>query len=345
MLWRVLVVVLVLLGGAGLVLYLAGWLFLPDEGEPATDLQRLFRGEGATAAGAVALAALAVLATVLVLGDGDGLLPLVVVGALADLVLRSRQSTTTAPPPPPARPPDQPPAGWAPPPAWTVPPGTQPGSWGQPYPPPPRPVPPRPRSPLGLMTVSAAVLVVGALLLARSLGVDDINATRVLAAALLVTGLVLLVGAVWGRARGLIALAVVLALAVGATSSFDGRFGTATGERTWVIDGSAERELGAGTATLDLRPLAGRASGDVTIEASVGAGELVVIVPDDLRVAIDSNVGFGEYLLTAESSTRVASGGVGIERAALLGPPGTRAARVTATVGFGSLEVRRVPAR
>lgn len=350
-LWRVLVVVFLFFGGAGLVLYLVGWLFLPDEGEPATDLQRLFRGQGASTSGAIALAVLVVIATLVVFDDGRGLLPLIVVAGLAYLVLRDRQSTTIGPAAAPGWGPGAPPGGWAPPPAWTAPAGSAPGGWGPPpgpaWPPPPAPppAPPRPRSPLGLLTVSAVVLVVGALLLAGNLGLEGITATRVLASALLVTGLGLLVGTVWGRARGLIALALVLASTMSATSSFDGRFGTATGERTWVVNGSAEHELGGGTATLDLRPLAGRRTSGVTVEASVGAGELVVLVPEDLRVAIDSNVGLGEYVLTEDGATQVAGGGAGLERGVLLGPPGTPAVRVRATVGLGSLEVRRVAAR
>jgi phage shock protein PspC (stress-responsive transcriptional regulator) len=169
-LWRVLVVVFLFFGGAGLVLYLAGWLFLPDEGEPPTELQRLFRGQGASTGGAIGLAVLVIIAALVVFDDGRGLLPLIVVAALAYLVLRDRQSAEGRAPVHPARQPAcHPPAGRRP----------RRGRrrrarprvagarrpWGPPPPPPP-PVPPRPRSPLGLLTVSAAVLVVGALLLA-----------------------------------------------------------------------------------------------------------------------------------------------------------------------------------
>ena len=195
------------------------------------------------------------------------------------------------------------------------------------------------------MTVSAVGLVVGGLLLVGTVGVEGVTAARVLAAALLVTGLGLLVGSKWGRARGLIALALVLGLAVSATASFDDRFGTATGERTWRVTGSAAQELGAERAVLDLRPLAGRDTSSVTVEASLGAGELVVLVPEDLRVAVDGSVGLGEYTLTDDGATQEAAEGAGLDRAVLLGPPGTPAVRVEATVGLGSLEVRRVAAR
>jgi hypothetical protein len=82
------------------------------------------------------------------------------------------------------------------------------------------------------------------------------------------------------------------------------------------------------------------------VEASVGAGELVVLVPEDLRVAIESNVGLGEYLRKDTDNTDLeVDGGAGLSRAVLLGPPGTPAARVEVNVGVGSLEVRRVAAR
>ena len=349
-LWRVLVVVLTFFGGSGLVLYLAGWLLIPEEGRPSSELQRLVRGQGASAGAVVALAVLLVLASFVVLDDGRGLVPLLVIGVLAYLVLRGRQSPTAAT----AGGPDASSTGWATPPAWTgeswtPPAGTPPGGWGAPPaawppPPPPPPAPPAPTSPLGLLTISAAVVVAGAMLLAGALGVDGITATRVLSVALLVVGGGLLLGAVWGRARWLIAPAVVLALAVGATSAADGVDGS-TGERRWVATGSTAHRLGAGSAVLDLRPLAGTERRDLTVESRVGLGELVVLVPEDLRVDLASHVGLGELSIVQTDGTRTTLDGPGLQRDVELGPDGARNVRLDVRVGLGELEVRRVAAR
>lgn len=347
-LWRVLVVVLALFGGTGLVLYLAGWLLIPEEGAPESDAQRLVRGQSVSSGAVLALVALAVLAVFVVLDGGRGLVPLVVVGVLAWLVLRSRASTSGAGWPstaaPPAGPgPGAPVAGWGGPPSWTdpSPAGAGAPAWGPPpgaYPPTPPPPKP-PRSPLAALTLSAVALVVGGLLLAGALGLPGVTAERVLAAALLVTGAGLFVGARWGRARGLIALAVVLGLALGAVSGVDQRLDTSAGERTWVVDGPARHSLGAGSAVLDLRPLAGTQSRNIDVEASIGVGELVVLVPDDLRVELNANVGLGE--LDVEDGTQRSEGGPALSREAALGPVGPRNVRLDVRVGLGELEVRR----
>jgi phage shock protein PspC (stress-responsive transcriptional regulator) len=350
-LWRVLVVVLVLFGGTGLVLYLAGWLLIPEEGQPESDLQRLVRGGGGGSTGATLALALLALFAFLVLDDGRGLVPLAVVGLLAYLVLRNRSASDGRPPAGAAQAPVGA-AAWDAPPAWSGPAGPlgPPPPWGPPpgpvgYVPPPAPAPRAPRSMLGPLTVSAVVVAVGLLLLAASLGVDGITAPRVLATALLVTGAGLLVGTVWGRSRGLIALAVVLTLALSATSSFDRRFSTTTGDRTWVVTGSTERALGAGSATLDLRGLAGTDRRDLTVEARVGAGELLVLVPEDLRVELESRVGLGQILLDQPGRGRYAEAGAGLAHDVTLGPPGGAAVVLDVRVGLGELEVHRVEAQ
>ena len=65
------------------------------------------------------------------------------------------------------------------------------------------------------MTLSVATLVTGVLLALRLSGVDALTAPRILAVALLVVGGGVLVGAFVGRARWLIPVGLVLALALG----------------------------------------------------------------------------------------------------------------------------------
>lgn len=337
-LWRVVVVVLAVLGGSGIVLYLAGWLLVPDEGSAESALQRGLRG-GSTPA-TVAVVVVGIVALLVLVGDGAGLATLVVLGVIAYLVVRQRQQSAPSGA-----------AGWSSPPSWTAPAETGPG-WGpapgaawQAETPPPVPPPPSPRSPLGLITSSAVVLVVGGLLLAAALGLDGVTATRVLAAALIVTGAGLLVGAIWGRSRGLIVLAVVLALALAAATGVDRSFGTSAGERTWEVAGSVEHRLGAGAAVLDLRPLSGTAGRDVVVRGQVGLGELVVLVPEDLRMELSPRVGLGELTLVEPDGETQAQDGPGLGDDVEIGPSEARNVRLDVRVGLGELEVRRVAAR
>lgn len=336
-LWRVLVAVLTVFGGAGLVLYLAGWLLVPEEGAAQSQAERMVDNRNVNPVVVVGLGGLLLLALLVTLdGDGGGLVPLAILGLIGYLVLRNRQAAPTT-------------TDWAAPPAWTTteasvasmaPPYGTP-LFGPPLPP-HSPAPPRPHSAVGWVTVSATVLVVGLLLLAAALGGDGVTAERVLATALLLVGAGLLVGAVRGRARWLALLAVPLALSLSAVTAVGDEFDASAGERTWVVDGSTRRVLGAGEALLDLRPLDGSERRDITVEGRVGVGQLVILVPDDLRVRLDASVRLGELRVTEFDGTSQVVEGNDLEDVVDLGPAGARTVELDARVGLGSLEVRRV---
>lgn len=331
-LWRVLFVVLAVFGGSGIVLYLAGWLLIPEEGAELSEAQRLVRGEGRGPVLTGLLVVAAVIATLVLLGsDGDGLVPLAVIGVVGYLVLRSRQDGVQAA------------AGWSSPPSWTTAPPAGPTHGPSPGWEPTAPAPRR-RSNLFALTLCAAAVVVGLLLLAGSLDVLSVRAPAVLAAALAVVGAGLVVGAFWGRSRGLIVVAVVLGLVTTTTSSFDREFGSSSGDRTWVVEGPGEYDLGAGAATLDLRPLAGGGR-TVDVEARLGLGELVVLVPADVDLDLDASIGLGQLQLTGPGGTDVAEGGAGISRSTLLEGDGGRRVQLEINVGAGEVEVRRVSAQ
>ena len=96
-LWRVLLVVLAFFGGLGLVLYLTGWVLMPEAGGHPTKALRLLRGGGATVAGVLTLGALAAL-LLISLDAGRQTVPLVLgVGLLAFLLLRQRSQRTGEP--------------------------------------------------------------------------------------------------------------------------------------------------------------------------------------------------------------------------------------------------------
>src|SRR5207247_1709189 len=88
------------------------------------------------------------------------------------------------------------------------------------------PVPPRrgerrERSPLGRTTFSVILIAAGAAVFLNQSDAFHISLEGFLAVALMLTGLGLVVGAWWGRARGLIALGILITLVLGAASVVD----------------------------------------------------------------------------------------------------------------------------
>lgn len=284
-LWRVLFAALALFGGAGIALYLLAWVLIPRADQPGSFVERQLRrpDRSVSIVGVVLLGFL----TLLVLGladDGSGLLVLLVVGTLAYLVSRDRRTAGTGSPGAPT--------------SWTA--AGEPSSYGVPPTGPAPydvPLPPRPSSILGAVTVSAAALLAGLLLLLRELGVDGITGPRVVAAAMLVVGVGLVVGTWLGRARWLIAVGLALGLVLLPYAALDGRLAGGVGERTWVPTSGVAApvyRLGAGEAVLDLREL--EPPFDSPIRAEVGLGQLSVLVPEDLRVQVTTDVGAGEVV-------------------------------------------------
>jgi hypothetical protein len=341
-LWRVTLAVLTLFGGAGLVLYVLGWALVPRSDRGSSFVERTLRGgdRGISAAGVVLL----VVAGVVLLGilsDGPGLGALLVVGAVAYLVARERREPrTVAPTAPYASGYDSvhgPVYGPVPPPlddplheTWA----SEPRSTRR----------RRPRSPLGALTLSLATLLTGVLLALRLSGVDALTAPRIIAVALLVVGGGLLVGAWVGRARWLIAVGLVLALALGmSVAARDAGFENGLGERTWTPVGDASYELGAGEAVLDLSSLPARGSYDV--DAEVGVGRLLVLVPRDVRVSGEAQAGVGEVLqVLGDGRRRVLNPDDDTDvrkRFSFPGETGGPSVELDLEVGMGQIEVRR----
>lgn len=288
-LWRVTVAVLTLFGGAGLALYALGWLLVPERGQSQSLAERTLRrpDDGLTVAG-IAVLVVGGIILIALLDNGPGLPALLVIGGIAFLVARERREHPVAPPvwQPPTDQPNGPPPSWAgPPEGWTPPPS-------------------RERSPLGPVTLSVAAVLAGLLLALNVAGLDALTVPRVLAAALLVVGGGLLLGAWFGRARWLIAVGLVLAVALGATATAQRlELDAGMGQRTWVASaGTSDYRLGAGEGILDLRDLEPGDRADIS--AQIGMGSLVVLVPDGLAVRVDGAVDMGEISRPDEDRDR-----------------------------------------
>ncbi|MEV6315844.1 PspC domain-containing protein [Streptomyces sp. NPDC051776] len=126
-----------------------------------------------------------------------------------------------------------------------------------------------------------------------------------LACALAVFGLGLVVSAFYGRAGGgTIVLAVLTAGLLAAAAALP-KSVTADWARTeWrpatVSDVRPEYELGTGVGTLDLSKVVLDPHRTVSTRASVGAGQLKIIVPEDARVELDVEIGLGDLRLPGD---------------------------------------------
>lgn len=270
---RVAFVVLAFFGGAGILLYGACWLLVPDDSSTKAPLgmDDRSRGIGLVIAGGVAV--LAMLGTSL--GDGFVPLPLVVVAAVALIVVmqvgRKRGGVGA-----------QAPVGPTPP--WT------PAPTGRP----PAPVrtDPRKRGPvLFWFTLALSALGIGVL------GLLDLAGARVPDPAYpgLVVGVVgamLVLGAFWGRAGGLVLVGLIASVGlVGsiAAQEIDG----ADIRRVPVTAAAVEPsyDFSTGGLVLDLREvqdpaaLAGR-----TITLSGEVGQISVLLPEGLDVTASAAV-------------------------------------------------------
>jgi phage shock protein PspC (stress-responsive transcriptional regulator) len=205
--------------------------------------------------------------------------------------------------------------------------------------------PPRrtePRSYLGLIAVSLS-LVVGGVLSVVAVAGASIPVAVIAASMLAVLGIGLVVAAVRGRARWLIAPAVLMLLVTQASLALPrdltSSFGSGTGTRTWTPTtlSSASYQLGAGDATLDLRRLP---VGTARLTAHVGLGTLVVLLPPDSTLVLSARVGAGDIVVPGLPDQAGTSQRVDTTIGPGSGADGRTTVDLTAEVGLGEVEVR-----
>lgn len=325
--FRIGFVVAALAGGAGLAGYVLAWVFIPEEGDESPIVSRDRRTRPQLALlGILALCLLPLLTAVFAIrGDGWILIPLFF--AVPPIIYAIR--------------------------------GERWGGydhrryWNGPVPPPPvtAPVPPapgggaeewrhhrRPRSRLWLLTMSAGLVVGGVLASIEASGAADLSAATVFPILLLVVAAGLIVGAWYGHARRLIVLGVFLSLGAVSASTADVRIGGGVGDRTWQPTSAStlarRYSLGMGQATLDLRRIVDL-RGTRHVKASVGVGELRVLIPADIDVDVTASVGIGN----AELPGRPSDDGVGQDATAFYDAPGTDLLVLDLHIGIGHVVV------
>jgi phage shock protein PspC (stress-responsive transcriptional regulator) len=365
-LFRVLFAVLTLFGGSGILLYVAGWLFMPADDEQSSPVESLLhRGPGgsnrardAAAAGALVIAGL-VLAGVLALGDARDLaLVLVVVGGAFFLVRNLQERRDGGPPqpavpqptPPPPAPYETPLPTYQPQPAYQPQPPYPPVQHTAPtvtLPPPPAPTPPRPRehSALGMITVSLLLVVLGVAAALTATGAIDPEPDDLLAVAVGTIGAGLLVGAWFGRARWLTWLGIPLLIALIVVSASNVSLKGGVGDRRYDPQSAAqvqpEYRIGIGSIRLDLSDV-DFSEQLVRTKVSAGVGNIEVIVPRTTDVSIEGRAGVGEIDLLGQ----VANGTSASRSVVDHGPGGDGKVDLTLDldVSIGRVEVDRAAA-
>ncbi len=370
---RVAFVVATFYGGAGILLYLLGWLFFAEEGDEVSPVEAL-GGKGRSSASSPFTVAL-LIALIPVFGlffDNDfaGWLGMAAILGVLFLLHRGRGHLAR----PPAAP-DAPvtaamgpiaapgsAAGAAPgagpgpvdqygypttPPAWD-PLGAAPFAWDLPEPggAPPEPEPPAPRhrSKAGPITLAAVFLTIGAAVLAEPVLGDWVTARHVIGVVLAVLGLGMVAGSFVRGGRGLIGLAVPLAAAgVAMTVLWPNGFsaegvGDLQAKPTTLEQVQSDYRRNIGSVAVDLTGLP--ATGSVRTSAGVDVGEVTVTVPATADVTLRCSVGVGEVDCLGEQQ-----GGPGAELSRTdLGPDGAGGLKIEIDAevsGPGTVQVRR----
>ena len=377
LLWRAGLGVLVVFAGSGILLYIIGWLFFPAEGDEVSPLGGLF-GRGRSSSAVIATVALLAAAVVcgVIVALSPSAYPIVCLGAAMMLLAALAKNR---PPPEPAvsreaarsegvayRAPFAPQGPFAresgeapepvaaagvvaPRPAVSDEPATAPDAASTAL------VEDRVQVRRSEKRRSRVLNLVGFGLVGMAMGVMLIIALSGVAipvmvfegVALLIVGLVVLVGALWGRARLLVAFGAVLSLAISVHYVVsDGRFAGVVNtsiSATGVADIPAVWSVRMADADLDLRDVEFEDDSPVDLQVMVQGGDARIFVPPEVDVHIWVTVTGGDIRLLEDdkvSSTVALQEGAVLSSNGADGPGGGRL-QIDAVVEFGYLEVVR----
>ncbi|EIU63448.1 hypothetical protein MM2B0107_2942 [Mycobacteroides abscessus subsp. bolletii 2B-0107] len=213
-----------------------------------------------------------------------------------------------------------------PPPTWN-PPGMSPFTWDLPDPT-PLPAPPaKPKSRVAPVTIGAMLIVSALLVAVGLLGGSWVTPVVVTAAALVIVGIGMLVGAWFRSGYSLLFLAVPLAGFVIVASSIGPlEVSLNIGDQSYRPTETSEiddyYEVGIGTITLDLTGVT--LTSDKTVNIDAGMGDIEVLIPSAMNVRTRCEVSVGSFDCLP---TPVGTGPV---------------LTINATANVGSIEVQRV---
>jgi len=207
--------------------------------------------------------------------------------------------------------------------------------------PPKAPKPPRERSKLGRITFFMVVVVMGVLALIDLAGVS-VAVSAYFAAALATIALGLIVGAWLGRARGLIALALLATMGLAVSSGAE-RWGGELGNSSYrpqSLGAVADRyDFSIGNATLDLRAIDFTGQQQVTTVA-MKVGQIKVLLPDNVDTTTTVAMDGGRALIFGRQWE---GQDLGSQEVTDLGPDGAGGGslRLNIEMNTGNVEVTR----
>ncbi len=223
-----------------------------------------------------------------------------------------------------------PPGGYGPPP-----PGYRP-------PPPPRAPNPRKRGPVLFGFTSALLLLLLGLLGIADVAGADVPHSAYPALAVTVIGIMLVIGAWYGRAGGLIALGLIASLGLAGATAADNFEGERTAEPTTAAAVQDRYKMGIGELVLDLSQvtdpenLDGR---DISIDA--GIGHVIIVLPDAVDTRVNANVdGPGNIRINGPGPGSEDFGGVETSKSWFNNTSGEGILTIDAELGVGEIEVR-----
>ena len=361
---RIAFVVTALIGGSGVLIYLVGWIAMPEEGESesiASDKARRFPDAGSwIGVGLIVIAAMIIIGNTGLI-DGDLIFAAVLI-VLGFLLYRGDipgfsggdESAEVAEQPLDA-------AGFAEDEITAAPVAAAEDSlvYGrrveQPTPPPPvaptpppspdpafqpRPIEPRQPSVLGRLAFATLLIVVGIMGVGHSAGWWEPAIRHYVGAGFVVLGAALVIGSIFGRARWLIVVGLVSApLLFGAALldvPFEGGFGDPFFNPQTGAELESDYRLIAGELVIDLTDLDLGVGEVYEIEASVVFGSLQVRIPEGLGVDVTAELDAGEIRFDGNSVAQ------GISNDRSIAYEGEGRIVLDAHVGFGELVVDRM---
>jgi phage shock protein PspC (stress-responsive transcriptional regulator) len=307
--FRVAFVVLALFGGAGILLYVAAALVMPDEGRGESIVEEALRRHRdrpwlLVGVALVAIAGLSIIAQARFWPNSGFAWTLLLLGAIAILWSQRREERIA------------------------------PTAEGAPR--------PAPRPSIALPVLGLLVAAAGALALLDLFGVS-IPWDVALAVGAIAVGLAVAAGAFFQRRTGVLFLVgLLLAGTAVVVSTVDITVDGPVGDKVWhptvASDVQRSYDVAAGELMVDLTDVT-LPSGTTEIEANVGVGELTVRVPNDVTVRVDASAGLGDLNVlgrTSEGWDReldVTENAFGSTKELVL----------DAHVGIGELNVERAP--
>ena len=318
--YRIVFAALALAGGTGILLYLAAWIVIPDEGAETSVAEQALRDHRdrpgfIIGLGLIGFAAIVILAHAAFWPHPGNLwLAALVVGA--GLIWWEVRGGTPAPSAPAPAAPSEP---------------------GAPAPAPARPVVRERRPSLFFPVVGVLLAAAGVLGLLEALDVSTVDGRIWLAAAVLFVGVAIAVGAATSRSvAGLVGLGLVLLVALAGALALHIPLRGGVGDHTYrpvaAQDVRDNYRLAVGNLIVDLRDVS-LPRGDTRVKVSLGIGNLRVHVPAGVSVDVRGKASAGNVTLFGHTDQ-----GTGVDSFTHRSGDARRLV-LTTEVGVGNVEV------